>query len=290
MALMERRDDPGAIHQPRYLLVARDLQQEIIGHYKSGQAIPTQLALMARYDVSRQTVQRAIGELRSWGLLEPGVRGKAPRVSRGQSEPQTLDDHVKAALQVQEVTLDVWSFTTERLSKVVTRQLEDLKKERGPWPKSITVRMLLPSLDAVHAVPYLLADREDPRPLKRLRRLIRMYAGQLEHSLATLKEESLVKSVSVEMRGLSSVEGSRLYIFNGEYALTSFYQPRKNKVELGPGDEVGEICDFVSGRKSFLWRDQTRGGTPQDEAYFGELRGLFEEYWSNVSEPLVLSE
>lgn len=290
MALMGKREEPGASHRPRYLLVARDLQQEIIGRYKEGEAIPTQSSLMAHYEVSRQTVQRAIGELRSWGLIEPGVRGKPPRVSPRQSEPQTLDDHVKAAFQVQKVTLEVWSFTTEKLSKVVTRQLEGLKEEGGPWPESIKVRMLLPSLEAAHPMPYLLADRTDPRPLKRLRRLIRMYAGQLEHSLATLKEEGLVKSVSVEMRGLPSIEGNRLYIFNKQYAMTSFYQPCKNTVELGPGGKVGEICDFVSGRTPFLWRKQTEGGTPQDEAYLAELRQVFEAHWLNISEPLVLSE
>ncbi|OAR24049.1 hypothetical protein A8W25_16440 [Streptomyces sp. ERV7] len=282
---------PGGAHQPQYLLIASDLREAIAsGAHGVGEVIPTQHALTARYHVSRRTAQRAVEELRSWGLIDAGVRGRGPRVVARGAVPHTLTEYIADAFRAEDVTLDVLSFTTERLSKVVTRQLESTKEAAGTWPKTIRLRMLLPSLEAVHPLPYLLADPADSRPLKRLRRLIRMYAGQLEHSLVTLKEDGLVPSVSVAIRGMPVLPMQKLYVLNGAQALTSFYRIRTNKVELGPGDGAGEIMDLESGVDLFTWTGHPGGDTPREEAYFDQLQLLFERYWSKLSAPLVLSE
>ncbi|MFF3399204.1 GntR family transcriptional regulator [Streptomyces sp. NPDC002659] len=288
MALTGRDgEQDGVSRQYLYLRVAEDLRGKIASNvFKAGEAIPTQQALMARYDVSRVTAQRALETLRSWGLIDEGGRGRGSRVV--DAAPKTLAQRVAVAFTAQHVSLDVWSLTTEKLSKIVAQQVEDIESGVARPPESIRARVLLPSLDVDYRLPWLISDRADPRPVRRLRGLIKTYARQLEHSLLAAAEYRRVPTVRVEIRCMPALPLQKCYILNESVALTSFYRVQKNKVRER-GDSVPlEIFDLVSGSEVFTWEPSATGGS--ERAYFDQLRQLFDSCWSNVAEPMDLGE
>lgn len=280
----------GGARQYQYLRVAEALRERINAkEYRVGDLIPTQQSLMARYEVSRVTAQRAVETLRSWGLIDEGGRGRGSRVIALGAAPQTLAEHVAEAFAAEHVSLDVWSLTTEKLSKIVASQVEDIKSGAAPPPKSISARVLLPSLDVKYPLPRLIGDPEDPRPLLRLRRLIRMYAGQLQHSLLAAAEDGRVASVRMELRSVATLPFQKCYILNESEALTSWYRVREKEVLDDAGSEPMEILDLENGPELFVWAPTADGGSERDEVHFEALRLLFESCWSKVAEPVVLS-
>ncbi|MFI1400105.1 GntR family transcriptional regulator [Streptomyces sp. NPDC020681] len=280
----------GGARQYQYLRVAEALRERITAkEYRVGDLIPTQQSLMAHYDVSRVTAQRAVETLRSWGLIDEGGRGRGSRViAMGAAAPQTLAEHIAEAFTAEHVSLDVWSLTTEKLSKIVASQVEDIKSGAVPPPKSISARVLLPSLDVRFPLPRLISDPDDPRPLLRLRRLIRMYAGQLQHSLLAAAEDGRVATVRTELRCVATLPLQKCYILNGTVALTSLYRVREKEVLEEAGSEPLEILDLENGPELFTWAPMAAGRSERDAAHFEELRLLFESCWSKVAEPVVL--
>jgi len=66
---------------PLYRQIARDLRRKISsGELEPGSQLPTEDALMNRYDASRNTVRGAVRELSNWGLVET-LHGRGTFVS-----------------------------------------------------------------------------------------------------------------------------------------------------------------------------------------------------------------
>ncbi|NUL07657.1 winged helix-turn-helix transcriptional regulator [Streptomyces lunaelactis] len=294
MALTERGGErDGTARQYEYQRVAEDLRSRIASReeqYRAGDLMPTHGALMARYGVSRVTVQRAVKALRSEGLIDAGGRGKGSRIIAADTVPQTLAQRVAVAFAAKHVSLDVWSLTTEKLSKIVAQQVEDIERGTAPPPESIRARVLLPSLDVDYPLPRLISDPADPGPLRRLRGLIRTYARQLEHSLLAAAEYQRVGTVLVEIRCVAALPLQKCYILNGSEALTSFYRVQRNEVRERADSMPMEIFDLKSGSEVFTWGPMAGAGAERDGVYFEELRLLFESCWSNVAEPMALDE
>ena len=59
------RDSPVALHRQ----IADDLAAALAGHYRPGERLPTESALMIKYGVSRITVRQALASLTARGLL-----------------------------------------------------------------------------------------------------------------------------------------------------------------------------------------------------------------------------
>jgi DNA-binding GntR family transcriptional regulator len=79
-------DVQGRPGTPRYLLLAKALQEDIQGgKYAVGALLPTELALAEQYGVSRQTVRQAIGQLRQNGMLS-ARKGIGTRVEARQTQ------------------------------------------------------------------------------------------------------------------------------------------------------------------------------------------------------------
>ena len=66
--------------KPKYQIIIDDLKSYILsGTYKAGEKIPSEFALQEDYNVSRQTVRKAILELSNEGFL---------RSEKGSGNPQ----------------------------------------------------------------------------------------------------------------------------------------------------------------------------------------------------------
>jgi hypothetical protein len=275
---------------PRYRQVAADLREMILdGRLSPEENLPTQQSLRRRYGIGRGTVQSALQVLRDEGLIEEGVPGRAAQVARRGGTLQPLGHHIARAFSVRHVRLDVWALTAEQLSKAVQIQTEAIRAGEHR-PESVAVRVLLPDLETPHPYPCRVDDPADPRPLQRLRHVIRTYAGALEHSLTALAEEHLVPEVRVEIRGVPTIPGEKRYIINGSEILTGFYQIRRSQM-IGNADGAAlDVLELHSDGSLFpLVRE---GGAPAaqalDTARFEQMQQWFETRWEYVARPLRL--
>ncbi|MDT0378623.1 winged helix-turn-helix domain-containing protein [Streptomyces sp. DSM 42041] len=276
---------------PRYRQVAADLRGLILdGRLAPEQNLPTQQSLRRRYGIGRGTVQSALQVLREEGLIEEGVPGRAARVARRGATLQPLGHHIARAFAARHVRLDVWALTAEQLSKAVQIQTEAIRAGEHR-PESVAVRVLLPDLETRHPYPCRIGDPDDPRPLQRLRHVIRTYAGAMEHSLTALAEEHLVDDVRVEVRGVPTIPGEKRYIINGSEILTGFYQVRRSHMHNSADGSSLDVLELYSDGSLFpLVRGEAAGPVPDalDEARFEQIQQWFDTRWEYVARPLPL--
>lgn len=242
---------------------------------------------MRRFDVGRGTVQKALQLLRDEGLLEEGVRGRGAVVARQAAIGRPLVYYISRAFEAPHVSLDVWSLHTEELSRAVQQQAELIRLGDRPAPRSVRVRVLVPDLDTHHPYPRHLDDPSDLRPLRRLRRVIRMYTEALHHSLTQLAEEGTVGSVSVEIRSLPTVPGEKRYLINGSQMLTGYYFLRRTRILVDA--EAIEVLELHSDTL-FPATLEGNGARSLERAEFQQVQTWFDSRWEMVATALPLDE
>lgn len=295
-------EDPGANgSRPPYLHIADVLRGEILdGRYRIGERIPSQADLEERFSVSRPTIQRALGVLRDDGYLD-NQRGRPSEVlpwedrhggaqsQEPETAPEALRAHIAKAFEERHVTIDAYSLTTETLSRALTAPL--LRVQNGELsPASIRLRLLLPSLDVRLAIPRLVADPSDERPMWRLRQLVRAHVLTLRSAFAALAELRPDIEQSVEVRTAPITPMHKLYLVNGHTALFGHYQVLKREVEFGNRGK-GDIYDVLGiSAVVFPYRRDPANEDARDSLFVTESQQWFDSLWSTIAEPMSLFE
>jgi DNA-binding transcriptional regulator YhcF (GntR family) len=261
------------------------------GELAPASRLPTQRALAEEFGVSRAVIRQVLGLLEREGYLGSRGRGAPAQVMAPVQEiPRPADvelaDRIAHAFQSEHVSIDAFSLTTETLNSALAGPL--IAVSAGELkPRSINVRILLPSPDLRHAFPRLVSDPADPRPRQRLQRITRTFSASLHHQLISLAERKLVPTVRVEIRTVPVTPLYKLYLLNGLEALTGFYQVVSRPVEFE--QEELEIYD-VLGLSSKIFR-ASRDKDSRDEqeaAFVEESRLWFESLWSTIAQPVTL--
>ncbi|MGP4109999.1 GntR family transcriptional regulator [Streptomyces sp. 4N509B] len=252
------------------------------GQLQRGSKVPTQRALAEEFGASRSAVRQALSLLEREGYLSARGRGAPALVAMPVQEaprPAGVEvaDRIAIAFQAQDVSIDAFTLTTETLTSALAAPLISIAAGRLT-PRSITVRLLLPSPDSPLAFPRLVSDPDDVRPRARLRQLIRTFATSLRHQLTSLAEMRLVPKVHVEIRCVPITPVQKLYLLNGSEVLTAFYQVLPRTVQYE--DEQMEIYD-VLGLSSKIFQDS-------EPAFVEETQAWFESLWSTLAQPLTL--
>ncbi|MFG1810957.1 GntR family transcriptional regulator [Streptomyces sp. NPDC049040] len=276
-----------------YLRIAWELRQDIEqGTFGSGDQLPTQAALVRRFDVSRATVQRALDELRRDGWID-SQQGRGSYVldrSAPHSQPGPagveLTDHVYAAFQAADVRLDSFSLTAETLNSALQEPLRRVRMGELR-PDSIGVRLLLPSPEAQLALPRAVQDAADERPLRRLRRLTISQADTLQSAVGALADLGHVADVTVEIRTVPLTPMHKLYLLNGTDALFGYYEVVRRNVPFSRREI--EIYD-VLGLEATLFHHSTAGEDGAGAEFVRSSQRWFESLWSMLAEPLRLFE
>ncbi|GAA3372808.1 GntR family transcriptional regulator [Streptomyces sannanensis] len=268
-----------------YELIADKLRSQIAaGAYGPRKRLPTQRELAQEHGVSRDTVIRALSVLRAEGLIETH-QGSGALVKEGldlvsEKAPMVLlKPYVAEAFEATEVTLDVFSMTTESLVRTVAEQKDRIVAKEIRPPRSITARLLLPDTRANLAIPVSVEDPSDPRPRARLRRILVGHATTLRDTLHLLRDLDLVPEVSVQVRTVSQSPQMKLYVLNRRLALHGLYTPEKRPVTLDDG-EVIEIIDSL-GLGATMYPYRASAGSPPDQVGFvGMVQKWFENTWN----------
>jgi DNA-binding transcriptional regulator YhcF (GntR family) len=273
-----------------YLRIAWQLRKDIEGGvYASGDQLPTQAALVRRFDVSRATVQRALDELRKDGWIDSQQGRGSYVLSRSPSGPEPagvgLAEYVEAAFAAAHVTLDSFSLTSETLNSALQEPLRQVRSGHLR-PRSIAVRLLLPSPEARLALPQNVADPDDERPLRRLRRLMLSQAVTVESALGALADSGHVADVTVRIRTVPLTPLHKLYLLNGAEALVGYYEIVRRNVPFKEDDV--EIYDVLGLDATLFHYSAAEGG--QGRLHALQLQRWFDSLWSTIATPMRLFE
>ncbi|KPI23934.1 MULTISPECIES: GntR family transcriptional regulator [unclassified Streptomyces] len=218
------------------------------GTYPLHSFLPSQRDLAEELGVSRDTVQRVLRELVSEGWIQ-SRRGSGSRVVKTQriqsSTPRatrqrhgvTLGPLLSEAFEQPEVTLDVYTLTSESLDAHIRLQAERILSGSID-PQRIRLRMILPSENLHLPYPSVKAGKDDDRLRDRLHSITNRHTESLRGTLKALGTDNLVSSVDVEIRHAPLTPAFKLYLFNGTEALLGPYEVIKRKIELEGGEVI----------------------------------------------------
>lgn len=292
-----------------YQRVADELRKDINREeWGPGDRLPTRARLADRFGVSPATINEALKRLRRDGLIVTrqgsgtfvrggtqesgplGPRGTGSAEGEGEGDdaddtwavesegvtPVMLKPYLAEAFEAPEVTLDVFSMTTESLAKRVSDLKDGILEGRIPPPRSIKARLMLPDCDAPGlAIPRRIDGVDEPRVRQRLKAILQSHATMLREALFELRRCSPPPEVEVEVRVVPFAPQMKLYILNRRLALQGFYVPDVGTIQLPPdGEEVGIYDAYGTGATLFPYRasayraEAGRGVVQQCQAFF----------------------
>lgn len=290
--------------------------------YPLGSLLPPQRELAQEFGVSRDTVQRVLRVLTDRNLIE-SRQGSGSRViavpepartggaQPGGTQPvgavrlarpgrTTLAPHIREAFTKHEVTLDVFTLTSESLQGHIWLQAERIRTGEIVAPRSIALRMLLPTDDLPLPYPRAKGDAADTRPVDRLRAITGRHATSLRHVLGMLRAEGLVENVEVAIRRVPIVPAFKLYLLNGTDALLGMYEVVERPIvledetkPLAAIDVVGigaTLMHYVRGEESPESGASDSGGPDsggpesQGSVFVTSMQSWFDSVWTHLAE------
>ena len=232
--------------------VADELRARIAnGMYPAGGFLPSQRELAEEFSVSRDTIQRVIRYLAGdrWVQTRQGSGTRVLETMRIRSgdparpRQMSLGPLLSEAFERPDVALDVSTLTSETLSAHLLLQAERIYSGEIS-PRSVRVRMLLPSGDRPLPYPSIEADRNDPRLWDRLDTITQNHITLLERTFADLRVPRVVQDVALHIKRSPLFPAFKLYLLNGAQALMGPYEVIERPILLDSG-EVVEALDVL---------------------------------------------
>ncbi|MCX5558739.1 winged helix-turn-helix domain-containing protein [Streptomyces sp. NBC_00038] len=262
------------------------------GDLKAGDRLPTQAELAEEFGVERGTVRQALSSLQSDGLLSNTGRGSPPRIAEVpavRDEPQTtmvgLAPRLAEAFAAPHVRIDAACLTAETLMLALGEPVR-LIHEGVILPKSIDVRILLPSREITLAFPVPVEGRTDDDAVHKRWLAQRNAQGHvLRHNLQSLRSSHGI-DVRVTFRALPFTPPVKLYLLNGSEALIAYYMITRREETVDSGG-VLDMYDAV-GSSSLLFSFEKPTGH-RDASFVEESQKWFDALWETITTDLTLS-
>ncbi|MFJ5534592.1 GntR family transcriptional regulator [Streptomyces sp. NPDC093261] len=261
------------------------------GDLKAGDRLPTQAELAGEFGVERGAVRQALRALHEDGLLSNVSKGSPPRVAEpppAGDEPQptmvALAPRLTEAFAAPHVRIDAACLTAETLMLALGEPVRQIHEGRLR-PRSIDVRILLPSREINLAFPVSVTNPGDEDPVHRRWLEQRNAQGHvLRHNLQTLRTSHNI-DVRVTFRALPFTPPVKLYLLNGTEALIAYYMLTKRQEEVE--SRTLEMYDTL-GATSLLFSFERRTGT-RDAAFVEQSQKWFDALWETITTDLTLS-
>ncbi|MFF8674674.1 GntR family transcriptional regulator [Streptomyces sp. NPDC015242] len=255
--------------------------------YPVGSALPPQRELAADLGVSRDTLQRVLKRLAEEGLLD--VRQGSGSWVRAVPDvpPEGVVDDVaaqpalgawieRAFREAGEVSLDVFTLTSETLYGHLKREAERIIVEKKTPPRSLSIRMLVPSED--QPLPYPRAkDPGDSRIHQRWRAMARKYARETDKLVKQLAKAGV--DARLEVRRVLLTPAFKLYVLNKQHMLYGMYLPEETVITLDDEAETQVEAVDVLGGFSRLHYFHSRSADAREVAFFEEKSDWFQSAW-----------
>ncbi|MEH0419786.1 GntR family transcriptional regulator [Streptomyces sp. B21-083] len=261
------------------------------GDLRPGERLPTQADLAEEFGVERGAVREALRILHAERLLTNGGKGSPPRVAEAippREGPQPtmvgLAPRLTEAFSAPHVRVDAACLTAETLMLAVGESVR-LVHEGRIRPKSIDVRILLPSRDITLAFPVPVEGRSEDDPVHQRWLAQRNAQGHvLRHNLLALRSSHGI-DVHVTFRALPFTPPVKLYLLNGTEALLAYYMiaRREEPMESGTLDMYDTL-----GAESLLF-PFGKGAGERDTAFVEQSQKWFDALWETITTDLTLS-
>ncbi|MEV0642728.1 winged helix-turn-helix domain-containing protein [Streptomyces sp. NPDC050619] len=263
------------------------------GRYPLRSFLPSQRDLAQELEVSRDTVQRALRELASEGWIESrqGSGSRVVKTQRIQSSAAkatrlrqrgTLAPFISEAFERPEVTLDVYTLTSESLDAHIRLRAEHIRAGFRA-PKRITLRMLLPDETVPLPYPRNKEDASDPRLPARLRTITERHTASLLGALRDLQTEELVPSVDVRIRHAPLLPAFKLYLLNGVEALHGPYEVIERKIMLDSGEEITAL-DVLGLGATLTHHVKDKDPNAPGTVFVESMQTWFDSVWNLLAE------
>ncbi|GGT39087.1 winged helix-turn-helix domain-containing protein [Streptomyces chromofuscus] len=263
------------------------------GTYPLRSFLPSQRHLADEFGVSRDTVQRALRELADEGWIESkqGSGSRVVKTQRIQSSTAratrsrrgvTLEPLISEAFERPEVSLDVYTLTSETLDTHIRLQAERI---RGGFiaPQHIALRMLLPSRTLPLPYPRVKDDTDDPLMRARLNAITEHHTASLRGVLADLATEGLVPDVDVRIRHAPLTPAFKLYLLNGTEALHGPYEVMQRQLELADGRKVVAL-DVLGLGATLTHHVKDADPDSPGSVFVASMQAWFDSVWDHLTE------
>ncbi|WP_168711436.1 GntR family transcriptional regulator [Streptomyces sp. RKND-216] len=277
--------------QSTSLTVAAMLRERITsGVVAPGDSLPKRADLAAEFGVSGNVIRQALTTLEDEGLVTLGrgapatVNEPPPSAPAPQTAGVLLPDRIRAAFEAEHVTIDSFSLTAETLHEALA--VAYLGVRAGALtPRSIALRVMVPAIDTRLALPSLIDDPGDTRPLERLRGIMNTCHDTLAMGLNSLHLRGHVPEVALEFRSVPLTPMHKLYLLNGTESLIGYYEVVPETVILEGGE--ARIYD-VLGIDSLLFRSSSGPDSrdAQDAAFVVSSQRWFDSLWNSIARPI----
>ncbi|NGN64093.1 winged helix-turn-helix transcriptional regulator [Streptomyces sp. A7024] len=256
-----------------------------------GDPLPTQKELTEQFGVERAAVRLALERLKAEKLLTNVGRGAPPKVAElptgQQVDPEpaitALEERIIAAFRQKHVVLDAFTLTTETLNTALRNTHTAVTMGELTQPASLKVRLMVPTADTRLALPKLVDDPDDPRPLRRLQQLMRSQLSLFEHNVTSLARPG---DVDLAIKTVPVTPSFKLYLINKIEALMGYYPVLRHEVsDSSPTGSEMEIYDF-KGHTTKLFRsraDELQVGS-HDTAFVQESQAWFNSWWDTIAQ------
>ncbi len=253
--------------------------------------LPSQRDLAEEFDVSRDTVQRVLRELAEQGWIESrqGSGSRVVRVPRIQPLAVsggrlrggvTLGPLLAEAFERDEVTLDVYSLTSESLDAHLRVQAERIHSG-AIRPERISLRLILPSEDIGVPYPRVKDDPDDPRPNERLHGITRRSTSSVHELFRGL--EALVPTPELEIRRAPLTPTCKIYLLNGTDALVAPYQVIEREATFVPGEKV-DLLDVLGFGAPLTHHVKDTDPNSPGTVFVDTWQAWFDSVWSHLAE------
>ncbi|MBZ9642542.1 GntR family transcriptional regulator [Streptomyces sp. PSKA30] len=263
------------------------------GQYPLRSFLPSQRDLAEEFGVSRDTVQRALRELADEGWIESrqGSGSRVVKVQRIQSSAAkatrsrgsvTLSPLISEAFEQPQVTLDVYTLTSESLDAHIRLQAERI---RGGFisPQHIGLRMLLPAKELPLPYPRVKDDSDGERLRDRLNTITDRHTASLRDVLVALKTEGLVPSIDLQIRHAPLTPAFKLYVLNGAEVLHGPYEVIERQLMLDTGEEVTAL-DVLGLGATLTHHVKDADPNSPGSVFVGSMQAWFDSVWSLLAE------
>jgi biotin operon repressor len=271
--------------------VSEELRARIAdGMYPLHSFLPSQRDLAEEFDVSRDTVQRVLRELADGGLIESRQGSGSRVISVPRTQPsagtvgrlrggRTLGPLLGEAFEQRDVTLDVFSLTSESLAAHLTVQTERIV---GGFiePQSIVLRLVLPSEDVLLPYPRAKDDPDDPRPRDRLRVIAERSTESVSRLFTDLAE--FVPSVRLEIRRAPLAPAFKLYLLNGAQALLGPYEVIEREIRLDSGESIAAL-DVLGFGAPFAYQVKDDDPDSPGTLFVESWQRWFDSVWCRIA-------
>ena len=284
-----RDEAGGAVETVLTELRRRILAQE----YPEGSMLPSQRELATSFVVSRDTVQRALGELREEGWIKSRQGSGSRVVIKVPQTTSAADDtarirrvgmswFVEQAFAKAEVRLDVFCLTSESLDAHLHMQMGRILAGSAPVPEKIRLRMLLPDSDMDLPVPRNIAAPDDKSVVNRLLAISDRCLLSLRDTLQNLRANGPVKEVDFQVKRVPVAPMFKLFLLNETEVFQTMYVLARRRIPLG-GTELVEAVDILSVGATGTYFDTVDDVDDAQSAWVKDQQEWFDSLWEHLA-------